>query len=156
MTASDVRIVLVRPREDKNVGSVCRAMKTMGFRNLYIVRHDTIDHDQAAVTAVHAADVLERAVYCETLREAVKDSVLVAGVSRRRGKWRKYFAVTPEQLAGRIASIRRGSCSIVFGNEATGLNAGDLRECHIAVRIPSARATAQACCPPAPPKAANA
>ena len=82
-------------------------------------------------------DVLDRAVRCETLAEAVRDTTLAAGVSRRRGKWRKYFALSPEQLAERIASIRLGCCALVFGNEASGLNAGDLAQCHLAVRIPS-------------------
>ena len=42
MTARNIRIVLVRPKENKNIGSVCRAMKTMGFGALYIVGHETI------------------------------------------------------------------------------------------------------------------
>jgi tRNA/rRNA methyltransferase len=137
MTARDIRIVLVRPKEDKNIGSVCRAMKTMGFGTLHIVGKRKIDRGEAAITAVHAVDVLDGAVHCETLEEAVRDTVLAAGISRRRGKWRKYFALSPEQLAERIASIRRGSCALVFGNEASGLNADDLAKCHLAVRIPS-------------------
>ncbi len=137
MTASNIRIVLVRPKEDRNIGSVCRSMKTMGFGTLRIVGHETIDRSEAAITAVHAVDVLDRAERCETLEEAVQDSVLVAGISRRRGKWRKYFALTPEQLAERIASIHKGTCTLVFGNETSGLDARDLARCHIAVRIPS-------------------
>jgi tRNA/rRNA methyltransferase len=137
MKAPSIRIVLVRPNEDKNIGSVCRAMKTMGFGALTIVGHKPIDRAEAAITAVHAVDVLERAIHCETLEEAVGDAVLVAGVSRRRGKWRKYFALSPEQLGERVVSIRQGSCALVFGNEASGLNASDLARCHLAVRIPS-------------------
>jgi tRNA/rRNA methyltransferase len=76
-------------------------------------------------------------MYCETLEEAVRDSVLVAGISRRRGKWRKYFALSPEQLAERVALIGEGSCALVFGNESSGLNARELAMCHLAVRIPS-------------------
>ena len=140
MTPHNIRIVLVHPHEDRNIGSVCRAMKTMGFGTLYIVGHRDIDRSQAAVTAVHAVDVLEQAVHCETLEEAVRDTVLTAGISRRRGKWRKYFALSPEHLAERIASIREGSCALVFGNEASGLNARDLALCHLAVRIPSSPA----------------
>jgi tRNA/rRNA methyltransferase len=137
MTARDIRIVLVRPKEDKNIGAVCRAMKTMGFGTLYIVGRRRIDRSEAAITAVHALDVLDRAVRCETLQEAVRETTLAAGVSRRRGKWRKYFALSPEQLAERIASIRLGCCALVFGNEPSGLNAEDLAQCHLAVRIPS-------------------
>jgi len=137
MTARNIRIVLVRPKENKNIGSVCRAMKTMGFGTLYIVGNENIDRSETAITAVHAVDVLDGAVRCETLEEAVRDSVLVAGISRRRGKWRKYFALTPEQLAERVAAIQKGTCALVFGNEASGLDARDLSQCHIAVRIPS-------------------
>jgi tRNA/rRNA methyltransferase len=137
MTAAQLRIVLVQPKEDRNVGSVCRAMKTMGFGSLYIVGDQPIDRGRAAVTAVHAVDVLDRAVRCATLDEAVGEAVLVAGISRRRGKWRKYFALSPEQLAGRVASIEAGICALVFGNEASGLTAGELSRCHVAVRIPS-------------------
>jgi TrmH family RNA methyltransferase len=113
-------------------------MKTMGFSTLCIVGHQPVDRGEAAITAVHAADVLDRAKHCETLEEAVQDSVLIAGISRRRGRWRKYFALTPEQLAERIAAIEDGTCSLVFGNEAAGLNAEELAKCHLAVRIPSA------------------
>jgi TrmH family RNA methyltransferase len=137
MTAGNIRIVLVRPNEDKNIGSVCRAMKTMGFGTLYIVGHESIDRKEAAITAVHAVDVLDRAVHCETLEEAVQDTVLAAGVSRRRGKWRKYLALSPDQLVERITTIREGICAVVFGNEASGLSAEDLARCHLAVRIPS-------------------
>jgi TrmH family RNA methyltransferase len=137
MTARSVRVVLVRPKEDRNIGSVCRAMKTMGFGDLRIVGHESIDRREVGITAVHATDVLDRAVHCQTLEEAVKDSVLTAGVSRRRGRWRKYFALNPEQLAERIAAIDRGTCALVFGNEASGLSAEELAICHAAVRIPS-------------------
>jgi TrmH family RNA methyltransferase len=115
-------------------------MKTMGFSSLYIVDHPHIDRSQAAITAVHAVDVLDRAVHCQTLDAAVQGSALVAGISRRRGKWRKYFALTPEQLAERVTSIREGTCALVFGNEASGLDATDLASCHLAVRIPSSPA----------------
>jgi tRNA/rRNA methyltransferase len=135
--AANVRIVLVEPRESKNIGSVCRAMKTMGFGNLYIVGQDNFDRNEAAITAVHAVDVLDRAVLCSGLEDAIRDAVLVAGITRRRGKWRKYFALSPEQLAERIASIEQGPCAVVFGNEISGLNDRDLSRCHLSARIPS-------------------
>jgi TrmH family RNA methyltransferase len=112
-------------------------MKTMGFGNLYIVGQDNFDRNEAAITAVHAVDVLDRAVLCSGLEDAIRDAVLVAGITRRRGKWRKYFALSPEQLAERIASIEQGPCAVVFGNEISGLNDRDLSRCHLSARIPS-------------------
>jgi tRNA/rRNA methyltransferase len=136
--AQRVRFVLVEPRESRNIGAVCRAMKTMGFRNLYVVGTEPVDREQAAVTAVHAADLLDRAVFCGELQEAVRDAVLVAGISRRRGRKRKYFAIDPQGLARRAAGLRSGICAVVFGNEAAGLSDRDLQLCHLAVQIPTA------------------
>jgi tRNA/rRNA methyltransferase len=136
--ARRVRLVLVEPQDSRNIGSVCRAMKTMGFRSLYVVGSGPVDREQAAVTAVHAVDLLEEAVFCRELGEAVQDAVLVAGVSRRRGRRRKYFALGPQGLAERVASLSCGVCAIVFGNEVTGLSDRDLRLCHLAVQIPTA------------------
>jgi TrmH family RNA methyltransferase len=132
-------VVLVRPREPRNVGAVARAMKCMGFESLAIVPDSLIDPRQARTVAHYAADVLENAVIFPTLKEAVEDAVLVAGTTRRRGKSRKYFTLFPEQLAARVASIRTGTVAVVFGNEETGLTDDELSLCHVAVTIPASR-----------------
>jgi tRNA/rRNA methyltransferase len=135
-TLDDLRVVLVRPQEPRNVGQVCRAMKTMGLGALYLVGAEGLDLAEAAVTAVHAQDLLEGAVACSTLPEALRGTALAAGLSRRRGRWRKYFALDPEQLVERIASLQ-GPCALVFGAEADGLTDEELGCCHLAVRIPT-------------------
>jgi tRNA/rRNA methyltransferase len=131
-----IRIVLVSPQEARNVGQVCRAMKTMGLSRLYLVGAEGIDTREAAVTALHARDLLEAAVRCATLPEALRGTALAAGVSRRRGRWRKYFALDPEQLVERIAAVR-GPCALVFGRESDGLTDEELACCQVAARIPS-------------------
>jgi TrmH family RNA methyltransferase len=132
----DLRVVLVRPQEPRNVGQVCRAMKTMGLEALYLVGARDLDLGEAAVTALSARDLLDRAVLCDTLPQALGGTSLSAGLSRRRGRWRKYFALDPEQLVDRIASLR-GPCALVFGAEADGLTDEELGCCHLAVRIPT-------------------
>jgi TrmH family RNA methyltransferase len=131
-----LRVVLVRPQEPRNVGQVCRAMKTMGLDSLYLVGAPGLDLAQAAVTALSARDLLERAVACAGLPEALRGVALSAGLSRRRGRWRKYFALDPEQLVERIAAVR-GPCALVFGAEDDGLSDAELGCCHLAVRIPT-------------------
>lgn len=131
-----IRVVLVNPQDSKNIGAVCRVIKTMDITSLYIVGGADIDFDQAAVLAIHAEDLLKKAVILSSLKEAVQDAVLVAGITRRRGKKRKYFALSPEALADKIASIE-GVIALVFGNEISGLNDQDLSLCHLAVKIPS-------------------
>jgi tRNA/rRNA methyltransferase len=135
--SAGVRIVLVRPRDPRNVGAACRAMKCMGLRDLAIVVEGLLDPSQARVLAHNAEDVLERAVVCKDLSEAIGDAVLVAGTTRRRGRNRKYFSVFPEQLAERIASIGNGTVAVLFGNEENGLTDEELARCNLAVTIPA-------------------
>ncbi len=136
-TRPEVRIVLVRPRDPRNVGAVCRAMKCMGMTSLAIVPEGLLDPRQALTLAHYAADVLDNAVVHTDLRDAIADAVLVAGTTRRRGKNRKYFALFPEQLAERVAAIRTGPVAVLFGNEETGLTDDELALCNFAVTIPA-------------------
>jgi tRNA/rRNA methyltransferase len=133
----NVRIVLVRPRDPRNVGSACRAMKCMGITSLGIVADGIIDPTQARTLAHYASDVLENARVYPDLRAAVEDAVLIAGTTRRRGKNRKYFTLFPEQLAERVAAVGRGTVAVLFGNEETGLTDEELALCHLAVTIPA-------------------
>ncbi len=135
--AAHVRIVLVRPKDPRNVGAACRAMKCMGLNDLAIVLDSLLDPSQARVLAHYAQDVLENARVCTDLGEAIGDAVLVAGTTRRRGKNRKYFSVFPEQLAGRIAGIGAGTVVVAFGNEENGLSDAELARCNLAVTIPA-------------------
>jgi TrmH family RNA methyltransferase len=133
----EVRIVLVRPRDPRNVGAACRAMTSMGLRRLAIVPEGLLDPTQARTLAHYAADVLDEATVHDDLRDAIGDAVLVAGTTRRRGRDRKYFSIFPDQLAQRIASFRSGTVAILFGNEETGLTDDELALCNLAVTIPA-------------------
>ena len=139
---SNVRIVLENPQSSKNVGSVCRAMKNMGFTNLYIAGTTEVDRQKAGVTAIHASDILDRAVFRPSVEAALEGTVYSAAISRRRGKKRKYFSIFPEDLAEKVLTLcpEDGSgedVAIVFGNEVSGLNDHDLALCNTAVKIPS-------------------
>ncbi len=132
-----IEIILVEPQESANIGSTCRAMKTMGITHLTIIGSRIYDEQRIKTLAVHAFDLYENHNRFDSLEEAVADSILVVGASRRRGKKRKYFALFPEQLAQRIKNTGDGKKSIVFGREADGLREDELNLCHMGVNIPS-------------------
>ena len=132
-----IRIVLVEPQDGANIGSVCRAMKTMGLHDLVITGDREYDENRVRTLALHAYDLYEQHTRFTSLKEALADSVLSVGASRRRGKNRKYFALLPEQLAQRISKTGLGRVSIVFGREADGLTDAELNCCHMGVRIPT-------------------
>ncbi len=54
----NIRIVLVRPRGSGNIGSVARAMKNMGLKNLAIVGKGRTQSFWARAMAVHARELL--------------------------------------------------------------------------------------------------
>ncbi len=132
-----IEIILVEPQDGANIGASCRAMQTMGISNITIIGNKVYDEDRIKTLAVHALPIWEHHKRFDTLEEAIQDSVLVVGASRRRGKKRKYFALLPEQLAQRISNTGNGKVSIVFGREADGLRENELNLCHMGVNIPS-------------------
>ena len=132
-----IQVVLVRPGDGANAGAVCRAMKTMGVTQLAITGPCSLDIERVRTVAVHAFDIFESSRSFDTLEEAVSGSVLSAGITRRRGRFRKYTSFTPEQFAGQINQIRKGTISLVFGNEEHGLTDEELKACDTAVHIPS-------------------
>jgi len=134
----NVRIVLVRPRIGRNVGAVCRAMKTMGITDLSVISHDSpLDLAEARKVAVHASDVLEAASFYDEISDAIEDCAVVAGVTRRRGRRRKYFSLMPDELADRIARNAGARTALLFGNEESGLTDEELEQCDLAVHVPS-------------------
>lgn len=134
-----VCVVLVRPEGDINVGSVCRAMKTMGLGSLRLVgvSRAAFDEQRVRAWAVHAFEIFDQARFCATLPEALADTALAAGISRRRGAWRKQVSLLPEELPPRVAAAGRGTVAAVFGNERTGLTDEEIGFCSLAVSIPA-------------------
>ncbi len=135
-------IILSRPEDSRNIGSVCRAMMTMNCMDLRIVgRRDDYDEKQVRMLAVHAGEVWDRARFfdpdTEGLTAATGDCSLVAGTTRRMGQWRKSWGMTPEQFAGHLKESPSGLAAVVFGNERTGLTDEELDRCSLAVNIPS-------------------
>jgi tRNA/rRNA methyltransferase len=131
-----IDIVIVNPRNNGNIGSLCRAMKTMGFSSLSVIGKTDVVDEESKVMAVHAIDILKNIKYFNDLDNAVSGSGLVAGITRRRGKKRKYFSILPEELADHILKDN-GRKSLVFGNEESGLSDTELSKCNLSVYIPS-------------------
>ncbi len=130
-----VHIVLCRPEGALNVGSVCRAMKSMGLKKLTIVSPAPFDNDEVFQMAIHAREIYENAHVTASLPEALAGTVLSAGITRRRGVRRKWFSVLPEELAEKAASLDSGNIALVFGNEQSGLSDEELKQCNIAPKF---------------------
>ncbi|WP_372524091.1 RNA methyltransferase [Sulfuricaulis sp.] len=139
MFLSNIRIVLVRPTHPGNVGATARAMKNMSLNHLYLVAPEDFPSTDATDRAVGADDVLENAVICASLDEALKDCHLVIGTSARQRRI-EWPSLDPESSAHRLVDgAQLGPVALLFGQERTGLLNAELDRCHFVATIPADR-----------------
>ncbi len=135
--SNQIKIVLVEPSHPGNIGAAARAAKTMCIENLVLVNPVDFPSGQARARATGAIDVLERAVLCSSLKEAVADCTFVVGASaRERGL--QCPEITPDNLGARVwQELEQGDVAIVFGRESSGLSNEELDQCHYLTTIPA-------------------
>ncbi|HSQ68551.1 MAG TPA: RNA methyltransferase, partial [Steroidobacteraceae bacterium] len=132
-----VRIVLVGTSHPGNIGSVARAMKTMGLEDLYLVAPERFPAAEATAMAANATDILGRARVCSELREAVDDCGLVVGTTARPRQmaWRM---LEPREAAVEIRqAAATGNVALLFGSERSGLTNQEIEQCQLLVTIPT-------------------
>jgi tRNA/rRNA methyltransferase len=134
---SNIRIVLVRPRGSGNIGSVARAMKNMGARDLAIVGKARTRSFWARAMAVHGRDILGEAGCYHTIREAIADCTLVVGTTCRAGLYRRHSQAPREVASEIVAAARTSKVALIFGPEDHGLSNKDLEHCQLLITIPT-------------------
>jgi len=140
VAASDVlhrsrfSVILVKPENQENIGLVARAMKNTGFSSLRITGLKELQIE-AFRTAVHSGEILKKAAFYPTLKQAVSDLNLVLASTVRMRKTFKVISIdeAAEKVKTFPAETRVG---LVFGNERTGLSDAELREANFVYFIP--------------------
>ncbi len=132
-----IRVVLSQPSHPGNIGAAARAMKTMGLSRLYLVAPRHFPDPEAEARASGASDLLAGAVVCQTLEQALADTVFVAGLSARRRDLSLPVCWAREGAARLVQRGRSGEVALVFGNETSGLSNEELSLCHLPVMIPT-------------------
>lgn len=132
-----IRVVLSHTFHPGNIGAVARAMKTMGLSRLYLVNPQRYPDAEATTRATGAADVLEQAVVCASLDDALQGTVLtVATTSRRRDL--SHPLLTPRAAAPLLlAEAQHGEVALLFGAETSGLTNAELDRCQMLLMIPT-------------------
>ena len=80
---NQIDIVLVETSHPGNIGSVARAMKTMGLKNLILVNPKEFPSKEAFILSGNAQDVIEEAIVVDTLDDAIRDSNNIYATSAR-------------------------------------------------------------------------
>lgn len=131
----NIRIVLVETSHTGNMGSVARAMKTMGLTNLWLVNPLVKPDSQAIALAAGASDVIGNAQIVDTLDEALAGCSLVVGTSAR-SRTLPWPMLDPRECG--LKSVSEGQhapVALVFGRERVGLTNEELQKCHYHVAI---------------------
>ncbi|RDK10182.1 RNA methyltransferase [Cupriavidus lacunae] len=140
-TFGRVRFVLVETSHPGNVGSVARAIKTMGFGSLVLVsprEPDVLRHPDAIAMASGADDVLAGAVIVDQIDAALAGAALTVAMTARQREF------GPPRLLPRAAAERArqtlsgsGGVAFVFGNERYGLPNEVVERCNAVTHIPA-------------------
>jgi TrmH family RNA methyltransferase len=132
-----VRIVLVDTSHPGNIGATARAMKTMGLRELALVRPKHFPHDDATARAAGADDILGAAVVHDDLASAIADCGWVVGASARL-RTIALPVVDPREAAATIwQRLPANRVAMLLGPEQSGLTNDDLARCQQLVHIPT-------------------
>ena len=137
--AEHVSVVLLQPQQSLNVGSVARAMMNLGYSNLILVKPHNFDLQKAIITARWAKPILEKALFVDTLSEAIIDFNDVVGFGGRYDVNKLENISLPEWIEGGDIYTGR-KIALLFGPEDRGLSTEEIDHCRFLVRIPSTSA----------------
>lgn len=134
---ANVRIVLSHTSHPGNIGAAARAMKTMGFSQLYLVNPKAFPDREADALASNARDVLETAKVCTTLDDALRDTVVVAALTARHRDLTHQTCDARQAAKKLIQQAQHHPVALLFGRESAGLTAEEVSHCQLTVQIPT-------------------
>ncbi|MDT8401566.1 MAG: tRNA/rRNA methyltransferase [Bacteroidales bacterium] len=131
-----ISFILVEPKVPENVGAAARALKTMGFEKLILVKPCGYKEGRARWLAHGSGDILDNAMVFETLEDAVHDFDLIIGTTaRKRISKREYVEIQQLRPFLNARQGEYGKIALVFGREEAGLTNKELELCHITSTI---------------------
>ena len=134
----NLNFVLVETSHPGNIGACARAMNSMGICNLSLINPKEFPSKESEARAKSGKKVLDKANTHDNLNEAINTSNLVIGTSARSRSmpWPMMEINDLGKVINESLS-RKEKVSIVFGNEAVGLDNEDLGMCDFHLQIPT-------------------
>ena len=139
--SAQIDLVLIRPKEDGNVGAVARVGRNFGIDRLVLVAPRARLGAEARRRSMGGLALLKSARIFSTMRRAVADADLVVGTTDlSTGRSNTYLrrSVSPERLGEMLRPIV-GRVALVFGPEDDGLGREELSACDVVVHVPARR-----------------
>ncbi len=134
---SNVRVVLSHTTHPGNIGAAARAMKTMGLHHLYLINPRHFPDPQATAMAAGADDVLQNAVVCGAIDEALQGVVLTVGMTARLRDISNEVLTPRAAMPLVLQQAATQSVALLFGTEMSGLTNEEVSRAQMLVNIPA-------------------
>jgi tRNA/rRNA methyltransferase len=134
-----VKVIILEPKYQINLGYIARVSMNFGIRKLFIVRpRAKLDGKKAIMYAKHAHSLLEKAKIYENLDEAIRGCDLLVGTTgikeKAKANFRRiYFA---EDAVERMKKLRSDSVvGLLIGRDDIGLKRDEVEKCDMLAYI---------------------
>jgi tRNA/rRNA methyltransferase len=138
---AELDVVLVRIKEDGNVGAIARVARNFGAHRLILVAPRAKVGPEARRRAMGGILLLRNSTRAATLDAAVATADLVVGTTDlSTGRSNAYLrrSVSPERF-GDVLRTLTGRVALILGPEDNGLSREELARCDLLVHIPARR-----------------
>ena len=132
-----IRVVLSHTTHPGNIGAAARAMKTMGLRHLYLINPRYFPDAQATAMAAGADDILENAVVCNSIDEALQGVVFTVAMTARLRDISIEVKTPREAMPQVLQEAQAGPVALLFGTEMSGLTNEEMGKAQLGVNIPT-------------------
>lgn len=136
---NELRVVVVEPVYQINMGYIARASKNFNIKRLSIVNPRCNYKGKEAIKySKHARELLEGATVFKSIGDATKGTFIVGTTAIWRKTGRAFYNVyTPEGLLKLVKKNGIRKVSILIGRDNTGLTKDELAGCDANVFIPA-------------------
>ncbi|MFZ2160682.1 MAG: RNA methyltransferase [Sideroxyarcus sp.] len=133
----NIRVVLSHTTHPGNIGAAARAMKTMGLQHLYLINPRYFPDPQATAMAAGADDVLQNAVVCNSIDEALQGVVFTAAMTARLRDISIEVKTPRDAMPEVLQQAAAHPVALLFGTEMSGLTNEEMGKAQLGVNIPA-------------------
>lgn len=112
-------------------------MKTMGLQHLYLINPRYFPDPQASAMAAGADDVLQNAVVCKSIDEALQGVVFTVAMTARLRDISIAVKTPREAMPEVLQQVATHPVALLFGTEMSGLTNEEMGKAQLGVNIPS-------------------
>lgn len=135
-----VKVILIEPQYQINIGSVARVLGNFGFSELAIVNPKCQIGIDAIKFSKHAKEILKNAKTHETFDNAIRDCQIVIGTSgiKERNKDTIRACVSLDEfIKENLGRLGEEKIALIFGREGIGLTATEIDKCDYLINVES-------------------